>query len=58
MAASLWIAAGAAPKTIQTPMGHADIQTTFNLYGHLWEDKEEGQAAAVAVERLALGDVS
>lgn len=52
MAASLWIATGAAPKTIQTRMGHADIQTTFNLYGHLWEDRAEGQAAAAAAERL------
>jgi len=53
VAASLWIAAGAAPKTIQARMGHADVMTTFNLYGHLWEDREEGQAAAAAVERLA-----
>lgn len=54
MAASLWIAAGAAPKTIQSRMGHASIQTTFDLYGHLWEDQAEAQTAAAAVERMLL----
>lgn len=33
--ASLLIAAGAHPKAIQEHLGHKDIQTTFNVYGHL-----------------------
>ena len=34
-AASLLIAAGAHPKAIQTHLGHRDITTTLNVYGHL-----------------------
>lgn len=33
--ASLLIAAGTNPKTIQMLMGHSKIQTTFDTYGHL-----------------------
>lgn len=33
--ASVFIAAGANPKVIQTIMGHATIQMTFDQYGHL-----------------------
>lgn len=33
--ASLMIDAGANPKAIQEFMGHAKIQTTFDVYGHL-----------------------
>jgi integrase len=33
--ASLMIAAGENPKAIQTFMGHATIQMTFDRYGHL-----------------------
>jgi integrase len=33
--ASIFIAAGANPKVIQTIMGHASITETFNRYGHL-----------------------
>jgi integrase len=28
------------PKRVQTVMGHANITTTFDLYGHLFEDPE------------------
>jgi integrase len=31
-------------KFIQTAMGHADIQLTLNLYGHLRKDKEAEHA--------------
>jgi integrase len=34
-AVSLAIQAGAHPKMIQAIVGHADIQTTLNVYGHL-----------------------
>jgi integrase len=36
--ASMLIAAGANPKLIQECMGHADIGTTFEVYGHLFEN--------------------
>ena len=36
-AASLAIAAGGHPKAIQARLGHADIGTTLNVYGHLFE---------------------
>lgn len=31
-------------KFIQTAMGHADIQLTLNVYGHLLKDKEAEHA--------------
>jgi len=34
--ASLLIAAGAHPKYIQAQLGHASIQVTMNVYGHLF----------------------
>jgi integrase len=36
-AASLFIESGLPPKTIQTVMGHASINMTFDRYGHLFE---------------------
>lgn len=39
-------------KFIQTAMGHADIQLTLNVYGHLLKDKEAEQAQTA--EDLAL----
>lgn len=39
--ASLLIRQDFSPKEIQQAMGHADIQTTFNIYGHLFpEDRK------------------
>jgi integrase len=35
--ASLLIAAGVNPKAITAYLGHASIQTTFDLYGHLMQ---------------------
>lgn len=46
-AASLVIAAGAHPKAIQEHLGHRDIQTTFNVYGHLLPSAREALAAAL-----------
>lgn len=45
--ASLLIAAGAHPKAIQEHLGHKDIQTTFNVYGHLLPSAQEALAAAL-----------
>jgi integrase len=39
--ASVWIAAGVNPEAITTFMGHANISTTFDLYGHLMPGGED-----------------
>lgn len=36
-AASLLIANGAGPKSVQVQLGHSTITTTFDVYGHLFE---------------------
>ncbi len=51
---SLWITNGATPKQVQTWAGHASIQTTRNIYGHLWREFQNEQAAAKAAERALL----
>jgi integrase len=40
-AVSLWIAAGATPKEVQTWAGHASITTTYDRYGHLFPGTEK-----------------
>jgi integrase len=50
-AASLFIAyLGWTPKRIQTVMGHSSVQMTFDLYGHLFEDKEADRVARAKLE--------
>ena len=39
--ASVWIAAGVNAKAITTFMGHANIATTYDLYGHLMPGGED-----------------
>ncbi|UJQ94102.1 tyrosine-type recombinase/integrase [Mariluticola halotolerans] len=51
---SLWIKNGATPKQIQTWAGHASIQTTWDIYGHLWREFQNEQAAAKAAEQALL----
>lgn len=51
--ASLLIAAGAHPKAIQEHLGHRDIQTTFNVYGHLLPSAQEALAAALDATYVA-----
>ena len=46
--ASVWIAAGVNAKAITTFMGHANISTTFDLYGHLMPGGED--AALVLID--------
>jgi integrase len=56
--ASLLIDSGANPKAVQEYMGHSKIQTTFDVYGHLFpgsrdEVRERMDAyLATAEERL------
>lgn len=45
--ASYLIAAGLNPKQIQTYIGHSDVRTTFNVYGHLLPGDEAGAAAQI-----------
>jgi integrase len=53
-AVSFWIAAGAKPKQVMTWAGHASITITYDRYGHLFEDDDDGaeimQRAARALE--------
>lgn len=43
--ASLWIEQGVQPKQLQTWIGHKSIQLTFDTYGHLMGDQDDGAAA-------------
>jgi integrase len=52
VAVSLWIEQGASPKAVQSRAGHARIQITMDLYGHLWTDDAADEAFADAVEAL------
>jgi integrase len=50
-AASLFIAhLDWTPKRVQTVMGHSSIQMTFDLYGHLFEDREGDLEAMIKLE--------
>jgi integrase len=50
-AASLFIAhLGWTPKRVQAVMGHASISMTFDLYGHLFEDKDADREAMKKIE--------
>lgn len=55
VAASLWIDQGLRPKKVQELLGHATLQLTMDLYGHLWSDPEADDALAQASERLITG---
>ncbi len=54
-AASLFIAQGWQPKKVQTVIGHASIAMTYDLYGHLWPDLEDDQAAMAQIEARLIG---
>jgi integrase len=49
-AASLFIDQGMNPKRVQTIMGHANIQITFDTYGHLFRDDESDQKAMAQMQ--------
>ncbi|MET9222225.1 tyrosine-type recombinase/integrase [Streptomyces sp. NPDC003300] len=52
--ASLLIADGQTPKTVQKPLGHSKPSITLDTYTHLWPKEEDATAAAV---EAALGNV-
>lgn len=43
--ASLLIRQGAHPKVIQEHLGHRDIRTTMNIYGHLYDEQRRTTSA-------------
>lgn len=49
-AAALWIEQGLSPKRVQSLMGHASIQQTFDQYGYLFEAREDETAKLAAIE--------
>ena len=49
--ASALIDDGANPKEIQVEMGHSSIGVTFDVYGHLFRDKEANERRKDRVER-------
>lgn len=50
VACSLWIEQGAKPQQVKAWAGHANIQFTFDTYGHLWPNDSSDKAIAQAVE--------
>jgi integrase len=46
---------GLSPKQVQHRMGHASLQMTMDLYGHLWPDPDADRRSAQATERIILG---
>ncbi len=46
-AAAFMIDEGADPLQVKRRMGHEDIRTTFNTYGHLFPDREDDLVAAL-----------
>ncbi len=52
-AAALWIEQGLSPKRIQSLMGHASIQQTFDQYGYLFESDDREAMAMIEGRLLA-----
>jgi len=50
-AASLWIEQRVNPKRVQKWMGHSSIQVTFDTYGHLFDQADQDNTVAAAIER-------
>lgn len=50
--ASMLIASGATAKEVQVEMGHSSIQTTFDIYGHIFKDAAAEQRASVRAAAL------
>ena len=44
---ALLISQGVGPKQIQAQLGHEDVRTTLQVYGHLFEGHEDVTAAAM-----------
>jgi len=46
-AATHMLAAGIAPKVVQDQLGHATLQMTMDLYGHVLQQQRDASADAV-----------
>ena len=55
-AVSLWIEQNAMPKKVMTWAGHAGIQFTMDVYGHLWDDPEGDALITEAIETNILNN--
>jgi integrase len=53
-AASIFIEQGMNPKRVQYLMGHANIQVTFNVYGHLFANDDADRKAVAEIEARLL----
>lgn len=53
--ASAGIEAGFAPKRLQVLLGHASIQMTYDVYGHLFPNAEDDHARLAAIEHAVTG---
>jgi len=56
-AVSLWIEQGVNPKKVQRWAGHASIQFTMDVYGHLWDDPEGDSEIAERTAKSVMGGV-
>ena len=54
-AASLFIEEGFSPKRVQALMGHSTIQTTFDVYGHLFPSQDSDQEAMRRLQARLVG---
>ncbi|MCF2521643.1 site-specific integrase [Bradyrhizobium sp. G127] len=52
--ASVWIEADFSPKRIQTMMGHASIDLTFDTYGYLFEARMDVEKATQRTQSIVL----
>jgi integrase len=49
--ASIQIDLGILPKQLQKRMGHASLQVTLDIYGHLWKDCERDSQDMAAMDQ-------
>jgi integrase len=57
-AASLLIAEGAGPKSVQAQLGHSTITTTFDVYGHLFPNHLDAVMDGIDAKWRRPGDAS
>lgn len=55
-AASLFIEQGWPPKKVQTVMGHASLQMTFDLYGKLFRDEKSDKEAMERMQAALMAE--